>query len=108
MALHPTRQFRRAIDDDGQTIFPFKSALLEPAARQTQPLWLGLIQYELADGEARQEVCWNAGKFFPHAINLLSKRAIRASVRFAQVRNASADRKELARQLHAEIMQLKS
>jgi hypothetical protein len=43
----------------------------------------------------------------PHAINLLSKREIRASVRFTQLRESSTDRKELARQLHSEVLRLK-
>jgi hypothetical protein len=43
----------------------------------------------------------------PHLINLLSKRTIRASVRFTQLREGSTDRKELARQLHSEILRLK-
>jgi 1-acyl-sn-glycerol-3-phosphate acyltransferase len=90
------------------TILPFKSSLLEPAARQMHPLAVALIQYELDDGDVSEEVCyWKDMTLVPHLINLLSKRGIRASVRFAEPREGSADRKELARQLRAQIVRLK-
>ena len=42
--------------------------------------------------------------FFPHLLNLLSKRSVRATVRFAPVESHSTDRKELAQQLHAAVL----
>jgi len=101
--------FPEGTSTDGQTVLPFKSSLLEPATRQRYPLSVGLIQYELDDGNAADEVCyWGDATFFPHLVNLFSKRAIRAFVRFAPVQLAGSDRKELARQLHAEILKLKA
>jgi hypothetical protein len=48
--------------------------------------------------------------FFEHLLNLLSKRTFRASVRFAPIPSQSIDpsRKELAQQLHSEMMKLKN
>ena len=55
-----------------------------------------------------EEVCyWKDMTLVPHLINLLSKRTIRAYVRFTQLRESSTDRKELAKQLHSEILRLK-
>ena len=99
--------FPEGTSSDGQTILPFKSSLLEPAAQQQHPLTVGHIQYTLADGEAGAEVCyWGAAVFFPHLLNLLSKRSVRASVQFAPVEHHSTGRKELAQQLHAAVLDL--
>jgi hypothetical protein len=43
----------------------------------------------------------------PHLVNLLSKKTIHASVSFTQLREGSKDRKELAKQLHSEILRMK-
>lgn len=100
--------FPEGTSSGGHTVLPFKSSLLEPATRQTHPLSAGLIQYELDDGDAAEEVCyWKDMTLVPHLINLLSKRHIRASIRFTQLRDGSADRKELARQLHGEVLRLR-
>jgi lyso-ornithine lipid O-acyltransferase len=100
--------FPEGTSSDGRTVLPFKSALLEPAARQTHPLFAGFIGYELDDGDVGEEVCyWKDMIFVPHLINLMGKRSIRASLRFTQLRQGSADRKELARQLHSQVLSLK-
>ena len=100
--------FPEGTSSNGETVLPFKSSLLEPAARQTHALFAGLIQYQIDDGDVGEEICyWKDMTLVPHLINLLSKRIIRASVRFTQLREGSTDRKELARQLHSEILRLK-
>jgi len=101
--------FPEGTSSDGKTVLPFKSSLLEPAARLTQPLTTALIQYELPDGDVGEEVCyWKDMTLVPHLINLLSKQGLRASVSFTSSKAGGADRKELARQLHAEILQMKA
>jgi hypothetical protein len=45
--------------------------------------------------------------FVPHLLNLLTKRRIEASVRFSEVHPGSKNRKELARQLHSEVLKLR-
>ncbi len=101
--------FPEGTSSSGQTVLPFKSSLLEPAAQQTHSLSAGLIHYELDDGDAVDEVCyWRDMTLLPHLLNLLSKRGVRAAVRFAPVQNGSTDRKELARQLHSEVVRLKA
>jgi len=58
----------------------------------------------------RDELCYwkDAHTLVPHLLNLLSKRTIKAEVRFTQLREGSTDRKELAKQLHSEILRLKA
>ena len=100
--------FPEGTSSDGHTVLPFKSSLLEPAARQAHPLSASLIQYALGDGDVGEEVCyWKDMILVPHLINLCNKRAVQASVHFKQLREGNADRKQLARQLHAEVLRMK-
>jgi 1-acyl-sn-glycerol-3-phosphate acyltransferase len=101
--------FPEGASSNGQTILPFKSSLLEPAVQPTYPLSVSAIQYAIEDGDAGGEVCyWGDHTFLPHLLNLLGKRAVRATVRFATVQRTGADRKQLARQLRGEILRLKN
>jgi lyso-ornithine lipid O-acyltransferase len=100
--------FAEGTSSSGETVLPFKSSLLEPATRHVHTVTAGLIVYELTDGDVSEEVCyWKDMTLMPHLINLLSKRAIRASVSFTELRHGSKNRKELARQLHSEVLRLK-
>ena len=100
--------FPEGTSSNGQTLLPFKSSLLEPATDPAWPLAIGWIHYEIDDGDAGEEVCyWGGHTFFPHMLNLLSKRHVRAMVRFGQCSNRRNERKELAQQLRAEILGLK-
>ncbi len=100
--------FPEGTSSGGESILPFKSSLLEPAARQTHPLAAGFLRYELNDGDVSEEVCyWKDMTLVPHLINLCSKRAVQASVHFSHLREGNADRKQLARQLHTEVLRMK-
>ena len=89
-------------------MLPFKSSLLEPAARHVHRLTAGHIRYDLQDGNVSEEVCyWKNMTFVPHLLNLLGKRSVRTVVAFRELRQESSDRKKLARQLHAEVLRLK-
>jgi lyso-ornithine lipid O-acyltransferase len=99
--------FPEGTSSDGRTVLPFKSSLLEPATQQKHPLAVSGVQYTLADGDAGGEVCyWGDAVFFPHLLNLLGKRNVRATIRFSAIKQHSTDRKELARQLHAAVVKL--
>jgi len=94
--------FPEGTSSNGQTLLPFKSSLLEPATDPAWPLAVGWIHYEIDDGDAGEEVCyWGGHTFFPHMLNLLSKRQVRVTVRLAQFPHRSSNRKELAQQLRA-------
>ncbi len=100
--------FPEGTSSNGDTVLPFKSSLLEPATRQAHALFASHIRYIIDDGDVGEEICyWRDGSLCAHIINLLSKKTIKAEVRFTQLRGASTDRKELAKQLHAEILRLK-
>jgi lyso-ornithine lipid O-acyltransferase len=100
--------FPEGFSSNGETVLPFKTSLLEPAALSPQPLTIGCIQYALDDGDVGKDVCyWGDHTFFPHLLNLLGKRSVRAAVRFAPVQRTGADRKQLALQLRGEILKLK-
>lgn len=101
--------FPEGTSSDGRSVLPFKSSLLEPAAHRAHPLATALIQYELPDGDVGEEVCyWKDMTLVPHLVNLLSKRGLRAAIRFTQSAAGSSDRKQIARQLHSEMLQMKT
>lgn len=92
---------------NSREILPFKSSLLEPIVGSKHPLSVGRITYALDDGSVEQDVCyWGDMTFLTHFLNLMTKRHIRARVTFAPIAQPAADRKELARQLHAEVVRL--
>ena len=101
--------FPEGTSSNGQTVMPFKTSLLEPAAQSAHPLTVSTIDYAIEDGDAGDEVCyWGDHTFFPHLLNLLGKRAVRATVRFAPVQRTATDRKQLALQLREEVVKLKA
>ncbi len=100
--------FPEGTSSDGTTVLPFRTSLLEPAARSRHPIATGWLHYELTDGDARQEACyWGDHTFFPHLVNLTRKKSVQATIRFGSFQKQTEDRKELARQLQAEVVKLK-
>jgi lyso-ornithine lipid O-acyltransferase len=92
---------------NGREILPFKSSLLEPIVGATHPLSVGRITYALEAGSVENDVCyWGDMTFFPHLVNLMKQRRVSARVGFAPVSKPASERKELARQLHAEVVRL--
>jgi hypothetical protein len=79
---------------------------LEPACRATQ-VWVVHIQYALADGSPGDEIAyWGEATLVPHLLNLLTKREIRAEIRCERAPVTTANRKQLARELHARVCRL--
>ena len=100
--------FPEGTSSNGREILPFKSSLLEPAAGQKCPLSVAWLNYELSGGSVEQDVCyWGDMTFAPHFFKLLAKPRVTARVSFAEIESPAADRKELARQLHAAVVRLK-
>lgn len=100
--------FPEGTSSNGETVLPFRSSLLEPAASGDYELSVGWLHYELEDGDAKQEVCyWGDHMFFRHVLHLLGKKSIRATLRFAKFQRTTDDRKVLAGQLRAAVMNLK-
>jgi len=100
--------FPEGTSSSGETVLPFRSSLLEPAAKSTHLLHVGYINYSLADGDVVEEVYyWRDMTLFPHLLNLLSKRQLSVRITFAPAQEKSADRKQLALDLHAQVLRLK-
>jgi 1-acyl-sn-glycerol-3-phosphate acyltransferase len=100
--------FPEGTSSNGETVLPFRTSLLEPAARGDHELSVGWLHYELTDGDAGTEVCyWGDHWFVTHILNLFGKKSIHATQRFAKFQRTTDDRKELAGQLHAAVMELK-
>ncbi len=100
--------FPEGTSTDGKDVLPFRSALLQPAARRTQPLSVACLEYILKEGDASDEVCyWGDHEFFPHMMNLLGRESFQASVHFSPFDPGTSDRKELAPKLRAEVLKLK-
>jgi len=99
--------FPEGTSSDGSKVLPFFSSLLEPAVAGGYEVTPAFIRYEVADGVAADEVCyWRDMTFGPHFLNLLTKREIRATVRFGASRAAGGDRKQLSRELHQAVRKL--
>jgi len=100
--------FPEGTTSDGREVLPFKSALLQSATEQPHGLAAAFIEYSLNDGSVAEEVCyWRDMTLLPHLLNLMSKRGLEARLCFAELKQPSTDRKQLARQLHAEVVRLK-
>jgi 1-acyl-sn-glycerol-3-phosphate acyltransferase len=100
--------FPEGTSSNGETVLPFRSSLLEPATRGGNEISVAWLHYELKDGDARKEVCyWDDHTFFPHLLNLLGKKSVHATLRFAKFHRTTTNRKELAKQLHAAVQELK-
>lgn len=99
--------FPEGTSTNGDVVLPFRSPLLEPVMAGAHSIATAFLHYELDGGDARHEVCyWGDHAFFPHAVNLLGKRAVRAHVRFGRFERTTDDRKELALQLRAAVLGL--
>lgn len=100
--------FPEGTSTDGRSVLPFRSSLLAPVAGEEVAVFAGHISYALPGGNVGQDVCyWGDMTLVPHLLNLVTKQDLAARIAFNPVVNAGADRKELARHLHAEVTRLK-
>lgn len=100
--------FPEGTTSDGREVLPFKSALLQSATEQPHGLSAAFIEYTLHDGSVADEVCyWRDMTLLPHLLNLMGKPGLETRLCFTELKRPSTDRKQLARQLHAEVVRLK-
>jgi 1-acyl-sn-glycerol-3-phosphate acyltransferase len=102
----PVVLFAEGTSSDGRQVLPFRSSLLEPAARSRELLTPAAISYDLADGSPAGEVCyWGEMTLLPHLLHLFTKRRIEAEIAFGVPAPAPPDgsRKQLARDLHGVV-----
>jgi 1-acyl-sn-glycerol-3-phosphate acyltransferase len=99
--------FPEGTSSNGETVLPFRTSLLEPAARGGHEISIGWLHYDLPGGDAANEVCyWGDHAFFSHLLKLLGKKSVRATLRFGKFQRTTDDRKQLAKQLRAAILEL--
>jgi 1-acyl-sn-glycerol-3-phosphate acyltransferase len=103
----PLVLFAEGTSTGGDTVLPFKPALFSPAATLGISVTPCAINYTMKDGSVADEICyWGDDVFGPHLFNLLGKLGVTAKIRFGTPHPASSGRKELARTLHAEVLDL--
>lgn len=103
--------FPEGTSSGGDTILPFRSSLLQPAASRQWPVTPAWISYQLEPGEgtvADDVAYWREMTFAPHFANLLSKRVIRARVRYGEPIQGVGDRKILTALLYEAVCALKA
>jgi 1-acyl-sn-glycerol-3-phosphate acyltransferase len=100
--------FPEGTSSDGTEVLPFRSALLEPAARYAwavSPTWIG---YTVENGSVEQEICyWGDMSFGSHLLNLLCKKGIQANVVYRPSLPPGLNRKQMTRELHKEISRVR-
>ncbi len=94
--------FAEGTSTRGDTVLPFKSSLLEQAARASFPVSYAALGYRTGEGEppAHLSVCWwGEMTFMKHVIALLHLSQIQATVTFGAEPIQANDRKVLAERL---------
>jgi lyso-ornithine lipid O-acyltransferase len=103
--------FPEGTTSGGDTLLPFKPALFSSAVDHPHSVSAGWIGYSLDDGNVAAEVCyWREMTLVPHLMNMLGKKRVwvrLAFMPFVADPKTTLDRKELARQLHAQVLRLK-
>ena len=99
--------FPEATTSGGDTILPFKPALLADAAEANTPVfWLTLSYRTPPDGPAaRDQVCWwGDANFLPHVLGLFALRRVECTMRFGDRPLRAGNRKVLAAELRRVMM----
>lgn len=92
----------------GDEVGSFRSALLEPAAREGLEVRYAALRYFTPPGEpsASEAVCWWGDMdFAPHLLALFALSGFRARIAFGEEPIRDLDRKALARRLHGAVAQ---
>ncbi|MDE2975391.1 MAG: lysophospholipid acyltransferase family protein [Gemmatimonadota bacterium] len=99
--------FPEATSTGGETMLPFKPALLSDAAADGSPVhWLTISYRTPPDGPAaRDRACWwGDSAFVPHVLGLFAVRRVDCTVRFGDAPVRSRDRKAMAAELRARML----
>ena len=99
--------FPEATTTGGDTMLPFKPALLADAAEACFPVyWLTLSYRTPPDGPAaRDQVCWwGDTHFLPHVLGLFALRRVECTMRFGDAPLRAGNRKVLAADLRKAML----
>lgn len=98
--------FAEGTSTSGDRVSPFKSSLLELAARERIPVHYASVSYRTPPGEvpAQQSVCWWGDMTFPkHLFELFQLPEFAARLSFGARPIQADDRKELAQELWSAV-----
>jgi 1-acyl-sn-glycerol-3-phosphate acyltransferase len=99
--------FPEATSTPGETVLPFRSSLLEPAAGRTVGIAALAYTVEPGEGTAADRVCfWGSMSLVPHLLGMLDLSRIHARLAFEAYMGDATDRKALARALHGRVATL--
>jgi 1-acyl-sn-glycerol-3-phosphate acyltransferase len=101
--------FPEGTSSNGSTVLPFRSPLLEPAAQLQCQVTAANISYSLPEGSVTEEICyWGDMTLLPHMLHVFMKPKIFSQISFADFQTAVRDRKQIAHDLHAAVLRLRS
>jgi 1-acyl-sn-glycerol-3-phosphate acyltransferase len=98
--------FAEGTSTNGESVLPFKTSLLEFAARKQVPVHYASVRYVVPPGEtpANRSVCWWGEMTFPdHLFRLLQVASFEASVVYGSEPIVAADRRALAAALWSAV-----
>ena len=100
--------FPEGTSGTGEEVLPFRSSLLEVAARDEVPVHWAAIRYAVPDSEppVTESVAWGDMPFLPHVWGLLQIAEIRAEVIFGAKPIVDRDRKALAAKLQSAVAEV--
>jgi 1-acyl-sn-glycerol-3-phosphate acyltransferase len=103
----PLVLFAEGTSTSGESVLPFKPALFAPVAASGIPVTPCAISYTMEDGSVSDEICyWGDDVFAPHLLHFLGKLGVSVQIQFGKSHAPLGDRKEIARTLHAEVLNL--
>lgn len=105
----PVTVFLEGTTTDGTTVRPFRTALLEPAIRSDWPVTPCTLHYEASGAKASDTICYHGEMtLVPHLLTLFRRVArAQAFVVFGDTIRDEPDRKQMASDLHRQILGVK-
>lgn len=101
--------FPEGTSSDGREVLPLKASVLEPISATQSPVTAAALAYHAEDASVADEVCyWRDMTFFPHLLNLMTKRSVSVSIATGCTRVSFGARKEMAVRLRDEISALRA
>jgi 1-acyl-sn-glycerol-3-phosphate acyltransferase len=91
--------FPEGTSSDGTAVLPFRSSLLDGAARTGRPVFAAAVGYRTIGDSPPAETAiawWGDDEFLPHLATLLTVPRTEARIRFASEPVVASDRKQLA------------
>jgi 1-acyl-sn-glycerol-3-phosphate acyltransferase len=99
----PVLLFPEGTSTDGSAVLRFHPTLLEAAVQLHTEMTAAAISYRVRGGEERA-MCWYGdAPFTPHLLQTLGRTGVVAEVEFFPERDAHADRKSAALELHDKV-----